>query len=123
MGIQQESCVRPDARWERSAADWVRTGVYVPGSNVQELRLLRSEPGASAVGSPWKTCACTYALVTVLPWYPLTHHLCVEYMSRWRGLSNFPISVAHALRYAYLRQLASAKEKVRLLLLFCFHRA
>ncbi|KAJ7850802.1 hypothetical protein B0H14DRAFT_3137556 [Mycena olivaceomarginata] len=30
----------------------------VPGGNTQALRLLRSELGAFAVRSPWKTCAC-----------------------------------------------------------------
>ncbi|KAJ7879755.1 hypothetical protein B0H14DRAFT_3858329 [Mycena olivaceomarginata] len=77
MGVQQESCVRPEARWERSTADWVRT----------------ASPGHPQLDRHGKLAP-------------------VQYMSRWRGLSNFPISVVRALRYAYLRQLASAKEKM-----------
>jgi hypothetical protein len=126
MGVQKGSCVRmiacsgvqhPEARWERLAVDWVRTGVCVRGSNVQVLRLLRSEHGASAVGAPWETCACTYALITVLPWYPLTHHLCRIHVTMARFVELPHLGGSRS----YLRQLASSKEKVCLLLLFCFH--
>jgi hypothetical protein len=94
------------ARWGWLATDCVNRCVGIPGGNVQELRLLHSEFGLDRHGKLAPVCldhrsplesAQTSCLRRI-------HATAARFFA-------LPLSVARFLWYAYLRQLARAKER------------